>query len=1024
MKVGRLAVRNPVLVNILMIVVLALGAFSAYRLPQEQFSEIPFFFVNIVVPYPGVAAEDVEESVTVPIEDEMQTLDRLSAVRSQVQDGLTVVTLEFDQGISNDEFDSLLEEARNRFRNVDLPDDVGQETIDDFSTNDFLPVIEVVLSGNVPYGDLSVAAEQLESRLRRIPDVSGITLVGARDRQVLVNVNQTRLENLGISINDVVRGIRSRNVSIPAGTAQAGSREYLLRTVGEVEDYRTLERTVVRAAGGGVVRLGDVATISQGYADDGVYARYNGEPSISLEIAKVPGGSSVDIVNAARAAVDEMSGEMPPGIETSFINDSTIQIRDSLNVLLTNALLGFGLVIVVLLLFVGFRNAVMTAIGIPISFALTLVVLEALGATLNSNTLFGLVLVLGLLVDHAIVIVENSYRLQQEGMSKRDAAINGVDQVLGPVIAATATTVAAFLPLTFLPGVIGEFLSIVPITVAVALIASNFEAGFFLPSHYADWPGGVRAGSKAGVFKRLTEGMQRVISPVYRWRGIAFALAIIASAGVFSLVPRIQADLFDAEDFSLFFVEIEMPPGTPIEQTAATTARFESRVLPMVGKGEVSGIDTAIGFTSGQTGNTRQPNVAQITVDLLETDQGRARSIDAIIREVEGMTSDIAGPEDVRFRKQQNGPPTDPPLVFRLFGDNYNDLTAVSRRIKRRLDTHDGVFNIRDNLENGTPELRVDVDEDTAARYGLSPEQVGSFIRASFDGITATTIFADNQKTDVVVRYDRARALRLPDLMNLKIPSPSGQQIPFGTVAGIGEAQSFASIQRLDGKREVQIEADATDETDLQVINQEIEALFQDELAAEYADVELDVGGEFAAFTDLLVDIIRVFLIGVFLIYTILATQFKSYTQPILILFTIPFAFVGVVLYLFISGTPLSTTVIYAGIALVGIAVNDAIVLISFINDLRKEGVPHRQAVEQAVRTRVRPVLLTSLTTIAGLIPTAIGIGGYSVVWGPMAATITFGLIFSTVSTLILIPSIYGLFYDHPRRRNPAAAAG
>ncbi len=1023
MKVGRLAVRNPVLVNILMIVVLALGAFSAYRLPQEQFSEIPFFFVNIIVPYPGVAAEDVEKSVTVPIEDEMQTLDRLSAVRSQVQDGLTVVTLEFDQGISNDEFESLLEEARNRFRNVDLPDDVGQETIDDFSTNDFLPVIEVVLSGNVPYGDLSVAADQLESRLRRIPDVSGITLVGARDRQVLVNVNQTRLENLGISINDVVGGIRGRNVSIPAGTAQAGSREYLLRTVGEVEDYRTLERTVVRAAGGDVVRLGDVATISQGYADDGVYARYNGEPSISLEIAKIPGGSSVDIVNAARDAVDEMSGEMPPGIETSFINDSTIQIRDSLNVLLTNALLGFGLVIVVLLLFVGFRNAIMTAIGIPISFALTFVVLEALGATLNSNTLFGLVLVLGLLVDHAIVIVENSYRLQQEGMSKRDAAINGVDQVLGPVIAATATTVAAFLPLTFLPGVIGEFLSIVPITVAVALIASNFEAGFFLPSHYADWPGGVRAGRNAGVFKRLTGGMQRVIAPAYRWRGIAFALAIIAAAGVFSLVPRIQADLFDAEDFSLFFVEIEMPPGTPIEQTAATTARFESRVLPMVGNGEVSGIDTAIGFTSGQTGNTRQPNVAQITVDLLETDQGRERSIDAIIREVEDMTSDIAGPEDVRFRKQQNGPPTDPPLVFRLFGDNYNDLTAVSRRIKRQLDTHDGVFNIRDNLENGTPELRVDVDEDTAARYGLSPEQVGSFIRASFDGITATTIFADNQKTDVVVRYDRARALRLTDLMNLRIPSPSGQQIPFGTVASIGEAQSFASIQRLDGKREVQIEADATDETDLQAINQEIEALFRDELAAQYADIELDVGGEFAAFTDLLVDIIRVFLIGVFLIYTILATQFKSYTQPILILFTIPFAFVGVVLYLFISGTPLSTTVIYAGIALVGIAVNDAIVLISFINDLRKEGVPHRQAVEQAVRTRVRPVLLTSLTTIAGLIPTAIGIGGYSVVWGPMAATITFGLIFSTVSTLILIPSIYGLFYDHPRRRNRAAAA-
>jgi multidrug efflux pump subunit AcrB len=1022
MKIGRLAVRNPVLVNILMIVVLVLGAFSALRLPQEQFSEIPFFFVNIIVPYPGVAAEDVEKSVTVPVEDEMQGLERLSSVRSTVQDGLTVVTLEFDQGISNDEFESLLEEARNRFRNIDLPDDVGQETIDDFSTNDFLPVIEVVLSGNVPYGELNRNAEELESRIRRISDVSGVTLVGSRDRQVLVDVKQRRLEILGLSISDVVQSIRGRNVSIPAGTAGAGSREYLLRTVGEVEDYRTLERTVVRAAGGGVVRLGDVATISQGYADDGVYARYNGEPSIALDIAKVPGGSSVEIVNEARRVVEEMRGEMPEGIEVAFLNDSTVQIRDSLNVLLTNALLGLGLVVFVLLLFVGLRNALMTAIGIPISFAITFIILEALGETLNSNTLFGLVLVLGLLVDHAIVIVENSYRLQQEGLSKREAAIQGVDQVIGPVVAATATTIAAFLPLTFLPGVIGEFLAIVPVTVAVALAASNFEAGFILPSHYADWPGGGKAGSRSGVFQRLTAGMQRVISPVYRYRGVAFALAIIASVGVFSLVPRIQVDLFDAEDFSLFFIEIEMPPGTPIEQTADTTAKFESRMLPLIGNGEVAAVDTAIGFTSGQTENTRQPNVAQITVDLLEQDEGRERSIEAIIDEVDELVAGIAGPEDVRFRKQQNGPPTDPPLVFRLFGDDYDDLTAVSRTIKRRLDTKDGVFNIRDNLENGTPELRVQVDEDAAAGYGLSTEQVGTFIRASFDGITATTIFAENQKTDVVVRYDRARALQLTDLMNLKIPSPTGRQIPFGSVASIGEAQSFASIQRLDGKREVQIEADASDATDLQAMNQEIQALFDEELAAQFPNVELEIGGEFAAFTDLLVDIIRVFLIGVFLIYTILAAQFKSYTQPILILFTIPFAFVGVVLFLIISGTPLSTIVIYAGIALVGIAVNDAIVLISFINDLRKEGVPHREAVERAVRTRVRPVLLTSLTTIAGLIPTAIGIGGYSVVWGPMAATITFGLIFSTASTLILIPSIYGLFYDHPRRGTESPA--
>jgi len=1030
MSLGRLSTRNPVLVNILMIVVLALGTFSVTQLPQEQFAEIPFFFVNVVVPYPGVSAEDIERSVTVPIENEMQGMENLDSIQSQASDGVTVVTLEFSQGISEREFDNLFQEVQNRFGNIDLPDGVGQETIDDFSTNDFLPVIEVVLYGSGDYDALSSAADDLTDRLEGISQVSGVTQVGARDRLILVEADPVRMESYGVDINSVVNAVRARNVNVPAGTVTAEAQEYLLRTVGEVGDYSDLTGIVVRRdtdGGSGLITVGDVATVRSTFDRDGVISRYNGERAISLQVAKVPGGSSTDIVNETKRRAAELEQTLPEGMRVEFFNDSTVQIRDSLNVLITNALFGLLLVVALLLVFIGFRNALMTALGIPLSFAITFVVLELTGNTLNGNTLFGLVLVLGLIVDHAIVIVENSYRLQQQGLSRREAAVKGVDQVIVPVVAATATTVAAFLPLTFLPGIIGEFLSIVPITVSVALIASNFEAGFFLPSHYADWPGGKTAGGNTrDWFEAVRRIFVRLIRPLYRHRIITLATMVAVMIGVFALVPRIQTNLFEAEDASLFYVDIEMPPGTPLARTDVFVERYEEHLTTLVGNGEVAGVSTAIGFSSGQTENVREPDVAQITVDVVETSEGRTRSIDAIMAEARTETADIPGAENVRFRKQQSGPPTDPPVVFRIFGDDYDSLVAVSDAIKAKMREYPELFNITDNLEGGTPELRVSLDEQLASRYGLTPQSVGGFLRASFDGITATTVFEENEETDVLVRYARNGETTVNELMQLKIPTGRGQLVPFSAVATLEQGQAFSSIQRVDGEREVQIESEAYSRGNVPTINSEVEQLFRSELSAQYPGVRLDVGGEFAEFQNLLVDILRVFLVGIFLIYLILATQFKSYTQPVLIMFTVPFAFVGVFLYLLISGTSLSTTVIYAGIALIGIAVNDAIVLISFINEQRAEGVDAGPAVVEAAKTRLRPTLLTSLTTIAGLLPTAIGLGGYSVVWGPMAATITFGLLFSTITTLILIPCIYGLFYDNrfARRRRAAQASG
>jgi multidrug efflux pump subunit AcrB len=1051
MSPGSFSVRNPVLINILMITLLVLGVFSITRLPKEQFAEVPFFWVNISVPYPGASAEDVEKTVTVPVEREMEDLDSLKRIQSVTREGLSLVRVEFEDGISNEKFERLYQEVQTRFSNVGLPDGTLDENIDDFSAADFLPVIEVILSGEVDFETLNENAKELEERLLDVRDVSTVEAVGALDRIIRIEANSDKLEALGISVDEIITAVQGRNVTVPGGTITTPTREYLLRTVGSLEETEEFGKIIVRTArnasggtgagtaqsgsgtgagttgaaaaqpGTGMVQVEDLARVREVYEEGGARARFNGEPSINLKVSKVSGGDSLTVTGGVKEEVREFEDTLPEGMSVSLFNDSTVQIRDSINTLLSNFLMGFLLLVLILFLFIGFRNALITAAGIPVTFAITFLLLDFLGESLNTNTLFGLVLVLGLIVDHAIVIIENSYRLHGEGYSRIDAAIEGTNQVVVPVLAATATTVAAFLPLMILPGTIGRFLRVIPLTVSVALIASTFEAFVFLPVHFADWSG--KAKTRASrLFESLRGGYRNVLSAVYRRRKLAVLGMVVFMFGTCSLITTVQQDLFSAEDFSLFYIEIEMPPGSPREETDRVVRAFEDRLVPLVGNGEITGINTSVGLISGGSGGTSKNSVAQIIVDLEEKDRGRTRPVTAVLREVEAMCSDIPGAENVRYRKATNGPPTDPPISFRLRGDDYGALISASRDIRERLDTYTELYNITDTVEGGTPELRIRVDEAKAARYGLDTRQVGSYIRSSFDGVTATTIFRENEEIDVVVRFAEGNIESVAGLSQIKIPTRSGTLVPFGSVAEIEESTGVAGITRIDGTREVTVSAEAYTEERIRQINGEIASFFDEELAPSYGGdggVTLLVGGEFAEFGNLLVQILRIFLIGVFLIYLILGTQFKSYSQPFLILFSVPFAFTGVILYLVFSGTPFSTTVLYAGVALAGIAVNDSIVLVSFINELREKNLTITDSVLTAAQMRLRPIILTSLTTIAGLLPTAIGIGGRSVVWGPMASTIIFGLLFSTLTALIFIPCLYGVFSDlHLARRH------
>lgn len=1016
--IGKFSVTKPVLFNILMITVLALGLFSLISLPQEQFAEVPFYWVNVIVPYPGVAAEDMEASVTIPVENAFQGMDRLKQISSTTSEGLSVVRVEFDDGIDDQLFKALFQDAQTRFSQVTLPDGTLPAILDDFSSSDFLPVVEVIISGNLPYQELREQALALQNEILKVGDVADVQIIGLPERQIQVQLDPTMLASLGLSVNEVVRSISEQNRSVPSGNLTTQSREYLIRTLGSIREVDDINSVIVRRSnqGEGIIRVSDVAQVVDGFEKDTPFNRFNGSPSVSLRVTKVVKGNSVAIVDRVRSIVEEQ--QQVSGAKLTLFNDSTVQIASSLSVLSSNALMGLALLVIILGLFIGVRNSLITALGIPVTFALTFLVLDLLGETINTNTLFGLVLVLGLIVDHGIVIIENSYRLQTLGMKRHEAAILGVNQVIWPIIAATGTTVAAFLPLMIIPGTIGKFLRVIPLTVTIALIVSTFEALFFLPSHYAEWgprernivrkPKKDRFGIFVGRYRMFLENL-------YNRKGLYLVILLLITVGVFSLVGTLKQDLFSAEDYSYFNIEITTPLGSTLDQTNRIVQSYEEVLLGKVGNGEILSISSNI----GGSGNSQTTTQAQITVDLAEKDQGRQRSIEAIIDELKRETYYLSGSEQVLFTKAQTGPPTSADFSFRLSGDSYQPIINAAAALSNALASIENVSNVQSDFVPGNPVLRVEVNQDQASRLGISVSTIAGYLRSRFDGVTVGTFFLENEEIDIIAQFAAKSADRFEDLEQILIPTDDLRLVPLSSVATIKLDNSIGSIRRVEGKREITITADASGDVDQKAVNSQIRQLWDTQLEARYAGVDLVVGGEFADFSNLLIDILRVFVLGIFLMYLILGAQFNSYSQPFLILLSVPFAFIGVVLYLFVSGTPLSTTVIYSAVALAGVAVNDAIVLISFINDLRSEGKSVREAVFESAVTRIRPILLTSLTTIAGLLPTAIGIGGYSVVWSPMASTIMVGLVFSTLSALLIIPLLYGVLYD----RKPRSAA-
>lgn len=1003
------SVQNPVLANLIMVAIVGFGVFALATLPQEQVPNVSFPWAFVVVPDPGVSPEEIEKTIVIPLEEELQNLDDLRSMTSVSREGAGFVWMKFET-MSENEFKFRLQDVRQAVNRVDLPASAEDPDIRQFSTQDFAPLVSVVLRGDIPEHQMKQIVEDLKDDILDIDKVSQVQLAGVREREVWVEVDPARLEQFGLSILEVADAIRAKHQNRTAGDLETGRMDFRVRTVGEADRIQDLETVIVRAApGGGHVRVRDVARVSDTFEEETSRSRFDGRPAATLTVAKKKEGHSIEIIRQVKELCAEyQENRLPPGADFIYTNDSSVFIEDILSTLKTNAWMGMLLVAVTLFLFLGWRQAMFAAIGIPVALAMTFAFLRFTGNTINGSTLFALVLVLGMLVDDAIVVIENCFRYMEQGYTARQAAVVGTREVMTPVLTSAGTTMAAFLPLMLLPGVIGDFMRIIPLVVSLALVASLFESFAILPSHIAEWghAGGKRGRSSQLSFERLRRSYRRGLARALRRRYWVLGIVFLIIAGSIPVVAALGVDMFADEEIPFFFVYVTLPEGTRLDATENVLERLEEIAHRTIPDTDLKHIRTDTGVLDMDSERVTKSSVGQLVVEL-HTRTERANDLDVNIGAMRKQAESIPGIESIEFKRISSGPPTGAPIELKIRGDYLEGVAEVVETLKREMASIPGITDIRDDFLDGTPELRVRVDEERAAMLGLDVAQVAGTVQAAFGGVVATEFLDGDDDIDVLVRLNEDSRRARADLENLRVVTTDGRRLVLKDVARVEETGGYSAIRHDDTRRAITVTANVDDAVITGVeANREIARRWP-AIAARYPGHDLKYGGEFQEFQEAFTNLGLLFLVGIALMLVIMAAQFNSITQPFIIFMAVLFAFWGAIIGLFVIGSTISINNLFGLVALAGVAVNNSIVLISFINSLREKGSSRLAAVMRAGDLRMRPILLTSVTTVVGLVPMAIGLGGYSEVWGPLATVMVFGLTASSVLSLFLIPALY-----------------
>lgn len=1024
----RSLLRNHVLANLTFVLVLLIGLMSYQMLPRQQDPSINFNWIVITTILPGASAIDVEKKVTDPLEDAIRGIQDIKFVSSNSRQSVSSILVRF-RDISERIFDKRINDIRREIQNAEdeLPEQAEDSFIVEITSANAFPSATVAVVGQADDENLRVQARNVEKALERISGVDRVDPVGLSSPEIHVNFDPAELETLGLSPTQVADTVTAFFQDIAAGALRLGGQNWLVRLVGSDADPAALAARPLLGAPGEVT-LGRVASVQRGREKPTMLASTQGRPSVVLAIMKKENANTLDLVDRVKDYLDERNLlANQTGVDLLLVDDQTIPTSRAIDLMQNNALIGLLMVLLVAWAFLGSRIALLTAIGIPFILAGAFWVLSGIGETLNITVLLGVVIVLGMLVDDAVVVVEAIYYRLQRGADALTAAIDSLREVAMPVTTAVLTTIAAFSPLMLLPGILGDFMRVIPLVVTIALLISLVEAFWMLPAHVAGARISFDKPSRLHRYRtRLTHWVQiryvRLLLKALRRPRLTLLLVLALMSGAISALGAgwIRMDFFAADTLRLFYVNVEMPASTPIEHTLAKVQQIERKLRARVRPGEVRAMVSYAGNMFTETEPRLGDQYGQVLVGL-NPKTPALRDVDEMLDALRADITATPGPVQISFLRLAGGPPTAKPISVKVRGDRYEEIRAAADALKAILAEMPDTLDIEDDASRGRSELVLKIDEDAVNRSGLNPLQINRVVQLMVDGQIVADMRDQGEKLEVRVRREPAPYSDLEQLLALRLPTPNGGSVALGSLVRQERPVGLGNIRHYDFRRTITVEADLKDGGIDTVSANKMILKAWEEQQQRFPNIDLDFSGELDDIYESMDAIGMLFVFGIGLMYLILGTQFRSYWQPFMILATVPMAFTGVVAGLLVTGNPLSLFTLYGVVALAGIAVNAAIVLISAANQRLAAGMSVLHATLYAARRRVIPVLITSLTTIAGLFSLATGLGGKSLIWGPVAASIVWGLAFSTVLTLIVIPLLYRLFMR--KRADKTAAA-
>jgi len=1020
MIINKAALNRQSTVMVLLIFIIIAGIASYASLPRESDPDITVPYIFVQTNFEGVAPEDMETLVTMPIERKLKGLSGTKEISSISDDGVSIIKVEFNPDV---DIDDALQKVRDKVDQAkpDLPQDLPDEPVIHEVNLSEMPILNIVLSGPFSLKRLKVFAEGLEDKIESVQGVLDAKIIGGLEREIHVEFDMDRVAFYNIPLSSLLNSVRNANVNTPGGSIEIGDAKYLVRVPGDFKHPDEIDRIVVYESQGRPVYLRDIATIRDHYKDPTSKSRINGTQSVTIEVKKRAGENIIEINDEVKRIVETEKEILPPTLTIHLTADKSEDIRLMVADLQNNIISGLLLVLVVVFAFIGGRSALFVSLAIPLSMLITFTVLDIFSYTLNMVILFSLILSLGMLVDNGIVVVENIYRHMHMGKSRMQAALEATDEVAWPVIASTLTTIGAFFPMVFWPGIMGEFMSYLPITVIIALIASLFVALVINPvlsAKFQDIPKPDKD-AKPKFIDRMMDDIKAVYKPALEWSldnrfkvlGLSFGFLIfaIASFGIFGkgveFLPKTEPKRSD--------VKIKAPVGTNLD----ASDRYV-KIVEEIAR-EYPDIEYIIANT-GESGQSDEigTHYSLVKLDYLDI-QDRSRPSSEITDEIRSRLQHAIHGAEVRAEAEKMGPPTGSPVNLEIYGDNLHQLGDIAASFKRAIKDVPGLVDLKDNYVSAKPEIRVDVDKEKAALLGLDTLTIAHAVKTAINGFKVGVYREGKDEYDIIARLPKENRDSLDDIKRITVSGPKGEPVPITSLCSVTLGGGLGGINRIDQKRVITLSADVSGRLAEEVIADIETRLAGFELPRGYS---YQFTGEQEEQRNASEFLSKAFVSALFLIFIVLVTQFNSITTPFIILTAIILSLGGVMVGLIVTGTAFGVIMTGVGVlSLAGVVVNNAIVLIDYYEQLKAEGMAARDAIIEAGLTRFRPVLLTAITTVLGLVPMATGVSfdfinlrldvgsETSQWWGPMAVAVIFGLAIATVLTLVVVPTLCSL---------------